>query len=590
MNKVLSSIKNGTLIYIREIHLAKQSLQKLFDLLTDQKTVVHENFRIIFNCKNNEVLSNIIYDNCIILNRNLNSIDNMKDYVLEIFENSDIYFNDNLVNLKKHILLCRKIFFHLIIVHAVIKQYKFYNDSLYNIPYEFNKKDLYNCLYFVTNYLKNLDPKDIKDDAQNYFLLINIIFESNYANRLVYKEDFHRLMKLLLRFFEEDKFLHTDFYFYLSQNSQINIKVTDSELSPQEISKILRDIPMEAYYELLDNINPIILKDKLSLYPRAFYSYFDQIYSQKLFFDDNYTKKEDWNLHNFLARLKEIKVKIPQNISFSEDEVYHSYLKQNKQGDLAYPLDDSLRREIESYNNYLEYIREDIECMIKVHNGSLIYSEDFNQMIQSLINGLVPSKWLNSKISYFVESENLLVDFDIWLSELELRINKMKKWLLLGNLEVYNLNIFFNRKIFLINLINHFAKKFNFPPDTIKLKFSLEKSDNIEMIEKKQDSVYVNGLIIENVEYDAEKAIITNPKTTKPFKLPIMKITFIKIDEEDEDTNEDVICPIFDNESTLNYENIEPLGNVILSYESPKKEDYWTAKGVRITIDKELIY
>jgi hypothetical protein len=588
MNKVISSIKNGALLFIREIQYAKQSLQKIFDTLEDQKTVIHENFRLVFCSRTNVILSNIIYENCLIINNNFFSITNLKHYVLDVVDKTDTFINENIINIKKNSLYARKIFFHLVIVHSVIKQYKFFTDAFYDIPYEFNKKDIYNCLYFVTNFLKNFDSKDNKEDGQNYLILINLLFESFYGNRLIYKEDFNGLMKNLIRYFEEDRFMNTDNYFSFTSNSKMIVSATEAELSQQDIHKILDAIPLEAYYDLLDNINPLILKEKLNSIPRLLFDNFNLLYSQKQFEDDDNVQKDDWNLHSFFARLKEIKSRLPGNVTFGQDEVHPSYLKQNKQGDLTNPLDESLKKEIESYNCYLDTVKEDVEYMFRIYNGTLKYSEDFSQIMQSIIQGLVPVNWIKS-FKPFHSSRNVSVGLEVWIKELEIRIEKLKKWLLEGYLDVYHLPLFYNKKLFFCNLQSYFAKKHNVNADHIKLKFSLEKTHTIDFMDKKSDSIYIDGLSIENVDFDVDKGIITCPQGKSSQILPLVRISITRIDEEEEENLEEISSPIYESQFKDVYENVEPFGYINLPYDYPKKEDFWLAKGVKISINREML-
>ena len=279
----------------------------------------------------------------------------MKDYVFDILENLDNYFFDSLVNQKKNILFARKIFFHLLIVHSIIKQYYFFDTNIYHIPFEFNKKDLSNCLYFVTHFIKNMD-KD-KDDAQNYITLINLVFEVFYAGRLIYKEDFNRVIKLLLRYFEDDKFFMSDFYFYYKENSKLNIKVEEKDLTLNEIARILNEIPLDSYYSLLENINPILIKQRLNEIPKSFFSSLNFLYGTKSL--DNIPsnlkniKIKNWKFNEMIIKLKEIKSNLPVPLETIGEESNPSFMKINKNGELINPLDESLNREIILYHKRL---------------------------------------------------------------------------------------------------------------------------------------------------------------------------------------------------------------------------------------------
>jgi beta-glucosidase len=55
-------------------------------------------------------------------------ITNIKEYVIDLLNSIDAVAFDNMVN-KKNSIIGRKIFFHLLFAHAIVKQYYFYNNG-----------------------------------------------------------------------------------------------------------------------------------------------------------------------------------------------------------------------------------------------------------------------------------------------------------------------------------------------------------------------------------------------------------------------------------------------------------------------------
>ena len=287
MEQIIFAMKNGNLIILRNVHLARVSTGKIFEMLNDFKTQVHEAFRIIFITKSNLILSNSLYDNCMILNRNIHIKNNIKDYMADLLDNVDITFFDYLLNRKHNNLQGRKLFFHLIIVHSLLKQYHFYNNGIYNTPIEFNKKDFFNCFYFISKYLENLGEhqENVNNNPHNnfhnnnYFSLMNVVFESFYLNRLVYKEETPRVMKILQKYFEEDRFgdSKTLFNFKFKKEGQgfVNFEIPNIHqqlMTVEDVVKTLDNIPLENYYELLYNLNPEVVEKKLEEIPRNFFN------------------------------------------------------------------------------------------------------------------------------------------------------------------------------------------------------------------------------------------------------------------------------------------------------------------------------
>ncbi len=394
LNKITNAMKFGNLTILKESHWINYSFARLNELMTDTKSTIHENFRLIMISKSNRNLSRSHFENCNIINRDYYSVKTLKDYIIDILENLDNFLIENMVNQKKNMSFARKIFFHLLIVHSVIKQYYFYDTNLYYIPFEFNKKDLSNSFFFIIQFIKNFD-KD-KDDVQNYITLINLVFEVFYAGRLIYKEDFNRVIKLLLRYFEEEKFSNTNFYFYFTKNSKLNIKADDKDLTYEEISKLLNDIPIDSYYNLLENISPSLIKEKLIDIPKNFFTVFNKLYGPRNLDHENYHSEieTNWKFNELLEKLKDIKKKLPTPINIEGEGNNPNFMKMNKFGDVLNPMDETLKREIIMYNNYLKIVFLDIENMIKIYNGMFIYNEAYDFMLQTIAKNQIPSNWI----------------------------------------------------------------------------------------------------------------------------------------------------------------------------------------------------
>ena len=597
LGKIVNSMKIGSLTIVKNAHFINQSLNRLSDILNDPKSIVHENFRLVFISPSNNIISNPLFENCSIFCSDYLSVNTMKDYVFDILENLDNYFFDSLVNQKKNILFARKIFFHLLIVHSIIKQYYFFDTNIYHIPFEFNKKDLSNCLYFVTHFIKNMD-KD-KDDAQNYITLINLVFEVFYAGRLIYKEDFNRVIKLLLRYFEDDKFFMSDFYFYYKENSKLNIKVEEKDLTLNEIARILNEIPLDSYYSLLENINPILIKQRLNEIPKSFFSSLNFLYGTKSL--DNIPsnlkniKIKNWKFNEMIIKLKEIKSNLPVPLETIGEESNPSFMKINKNGELINPLDESLNREIILYHNYLAQVLGDVDNMMKIYAGLLIYNESYDIMLQAIADDNIPKNWMKNCFPINLEKvRSQEYKLSEWIKDFEFRMSLLRSWYRRGELDVYWIPLFFNLKLFKMNIINYYSKKKNLTPDKVSLRFILEETDDIKKLTKDHEKIYINGMILDTCGFDYENKFIV--KSDTPSKVPIIRIDFIKKEKLNESNNSEneedqgpmniIPIPIYERQFKEEFYNIEPLGYVDFNFDDKENTfDYWMSVRIRLAID-----
>jgi energy-coupling factor transporter ATP-binding protein EcfA2 len=629
-----TAMKSGLLVLIKNIQYAKNSIIKLFEILEDQKTFINDAFRLVFMTKSNLILSNFIYENCIIMNRNIPKFNTIKDTIQDSIENIDIPHFEYLINRKNNSLFSRKIAIHLVITHSILKHMHFYRTGVYNNPIEYSKKDFLNCFYFISSYLNTLgDEKETFNNSQanyssnNYSALMNLVFESFYCNRLIYKEEASRTMKVLQRYFEEDKFLNEKFYFQFKYGNVSNNNISNKSiqieantntsgnptLSSEDLMNLIDEIPLEEYYDMIINVPIHIINEKLAENARDFFRDFTIIsnMSSSIYFEE--MNKEDIDLEKFNKILTQFKNKLPGLIVLTSEASPQTF-KLNKNLEYVNPLDESLKSEVLAYNDYLARINDDIETLSKILRNEVVMNNYNYNMILDTSKDVLPNAW---KEQCFNFNKCIDLTLDKWSQKLNERFKILRSWLINTTCDVYNVTLFYNIRLFLYSIVFYFAKKASVSPELIKIKFFLTKYNTKEEMDQNEeyvkdlsasfkfrDIIYCQGFVIENAFLQEETLYLTDKKGDNMNlydQLPLVGISYEIIgedekpeeEEEDDENEEDEISnevkkiniPIYERENHGMFENVEPLGYLEMNYESKYKEEYWITKATRISMD-----
>ena len=187
-------------------------------------------------------------------------------------------------------------------------------------------------------------------------------------------------------------------------------------------------------------------------------------------------------------------------------EANNALFKVNKYNELFNPLDECLTKEINNYNNFLSTLYTDMTNIIAIVEGNMFLVSEYQEIINDLNENKVPRKWSLSK--YGNSSYNTI---DLWLERIKYIFSEFNKWIANGFLEIYDLSIFSDEKLFMTLLPIYFQKKLSekkskiISSDRVKLNFKLTKYEpNEEITEDKikeykrinlnQDFLFIKGL------------------------------------------------------------------------------------------------
>ena len=591
-----SYMRAGGVIGIRNCQLIKDSLLKFLEELREKSTVLNENFRLILIVNSNNLLPSYLYLYCNIFNHDISILRQMKQYIINLIRDTPNFFYNKFINgeyVSNASFYFRKLYILFLIINAVLVQYVSINPRYIKIPINYCKKDFLISLRFLDKYLTSLSEDKLKElnNADNlYFFtyesLIKIVFDSLICSRLIYKEDYNKLNKILTLFLEGERFLReTDCLFRFDE---FEVNTIDEKLYPvldsqkntigssknitsnadqktttkntntstfkyfipkSAIEELFEKIPNERYYELLQGTSIEMINDRTGEIIKNFYNIAcknKEISKNKM--ENALKHNEDLKISNALETLNinsvelikaldKIKNSLPDQLNITDANP--ALFKLNKFNEYFNPLDECLQTEIDNYNKYLSDVTEDITNIYAILQGDMILISKYYYMIVDLNRKILPDSWkINKKSKDIISLEN-------WISKLKYRFDTINEWILNGTLKVFDLSIFSDIKLFMIMLPLYFHRRIPdelnvLSSERIRIYYKLtkfEKKDEIteEVLAKikeennKQDFILINGLRLHNFVNNNDKEIRTykeNLNKPEGEKLPLILVSY----------------------------------------------------------------
>ena len=102
-------------------------------------------------------------------------------------------------------------------------------------------------------------------------------------------------------------------------------------------------------------------------------------------------KLEKININTIIQRLKDLKQNMPDLLNTTEAN--QVLFKINKYNELFNPLDEVLTVEIDNFNNFIQKLENDINCLLNVLKGDMILIDKYHDMIKCINKNIIPKEW-----------------------------------------------------------------------------------------------------------------------------------------------------------------------------------------------------
>jgi len=524
------------------------------------------------------------------------------------------------------------------------------------------------CLEYIVDIINSL-PEEKQKELQNYDNIFGFNYESvikmiNDAfiySKIITKDDVNNLEMFLQNILESCSFMKSDILFIYNDfiltnineklypihnesntndnESNVNLGSNTNLINANSVQKFcipksalleqLENIPNEVYYSLLYGISKYVIDNEtekilINFYEKVSYNKISRINKGIII------SKNKVNINKIIEKISEFKKLLPDMLNTTEAN--NVLFKVNKYNELFNPLDECLTQEINNYNNFLSSLYTDMTNIMAIIEGNMFLVSEYQEIINDLNENKVPKKWCLSK--YGNSSYNTI---DLWIERIKYIFSEFNKWITNGFLDVYDLSIFSNEKLFITLLPLYFTKKLSekkskiISSDRIKLNFRLTKYEPYEEIsedkikEYKRINLNQDFIFIKGLKLDGFKGHQENPKEIKSFRelepneilnkektwelLPIIAVSYtIKDfiidtrvinnredksdfeDEEDNDSQEDISASLFGKNKSEFKSEKKTKTIEIKKTEENKKTDITQTKEVNVVQKTKIKY
>ena len=544
MDTIHSCMKTGGVVFIKNCNMVKDSIMKLIEEINDKNANLNENFKLLLFMNNNNIFPTYLYSKCYFVNRDVLLLTQMKDFIIDLIEETPIDLFNQLMNSQNTNISAyylKKLYIFFTVIYTILIQYSVLKSNIIKIPVNFSRREYLICLVYIVDLLSSLTEEKQKELHNvdnifgfNYESMIKIINDAFIYSKLITKNDNNHIEKLLMHILSNSSFMKNDTLFAYNEFILMNIDEKKYPINTNELvnaeydnnnnsnsnalvaqptvkycipkSAVLEqfeNISNEQYYILMYGISKFMTDIETEKNIKEFYSFI----GKNTIKNEIKIENNKINMNNIIERLNELKRSLPDLLNTTEAS--STLFKINKYNELFNPLDECLTSEINSFNKFLTSLYDDIAILMNVIKGNMFLISDYYDIIKDINNNSIPKKWKLSKFS------NKCKDLDSWLNQIKHNYDILNKWIYEGFLNVYDLSIFNNEKLFITLLPIYFQKKLpesrQISSDIIKLNFKLTKYDcNTEITEdivneykrlnNNQEFIFIKGLRLKGFE------------------------------------------------------------------------------------------
>jgi len=173
----------------------------------------------------------------------------------------------------------------------------------------------------------------------------------------------------------------------------------------------------------------------------------------------------------------------------------------NEQISLLYPVkyDESMNtvllQECIRFNKLISVMQETLPMLRKALKGLVVMSGELESMGQSIYINAVPLVWENMAYPSMKPYLN-------WVDDLMQRLEFVHHWVDAGIPPVFWVSGFYFPQGFLTAILQNYARKYQYPIDTIEFNFNVEEKALATLTEKAENGAYIYGLFLEGARWD----------------------------------------------------------------------------------------
>ncbi|RYG66021.1 hypothetical protein EON64_10680, partial [archaeon] len=177
-----------------------------------------------------------------------------------------------------------------------------------------------------------------------------------------------------------------------------------------------------------------------------------------------------------------------------------------------------LLQECIRYNKLIDNMEKSLPELMKALKGLVVMSNELEAISNSIaING-VPKSWAN--VAY-----PSMKPLSAWVADLMDRLQFISDWIDYGVPSVFWISGFYFPQAFLTGSLQNYARKYQYPIDTVAFNFFIAQEDWKDIKQKPDDGVFVRGLYLEGARWDSSIGSINDSLPKQLYtELPVLHL------------------------------------------------------------------
>jgi dynein heavy chain len=394
----------------------------------------------------------------------------------------------------------KKLLFALSFFHALVIERKKFGPLGWNgcLSYEFNDTDFDICQSQLCLYLDKYDEVP--------YGVLNMLTEAiNYGGRVTDDKDMRTIEVIMKRFYCENVM---DDSYKFSESGLYKSFGYDPDAPYDSYNEYIASLPINPSPEAFgmhDNANITCAQNET-------YETFDVLLSLQATggSSGSGTSAED----QMLEIARDIEKRLP--LIYDEEAIGMSFPV-----DYNESMNTVLTQEVKRFNKLLRVMKETLKQAQRALQGFVLMSGDLESLVNSLYNNKVPEIWeSNGYIS--------LKPLKAWADDLMQRLEFLQTWCDEGTPKAFWISGFFFPQAFVTGTKQNYARKMQWPIDTISFDFVVKdhfKADASDVKDKPLDGCYMYGLFLEAARWNNETHVLDDPNPKELYSpMPIIHL------------------------------------------------------------------
>jgi dynein heavy chain len=196
-----------------------------------------------------------------------------------------------------------------------------------------------------------------------------------------------------------------------------------------------------------------------------------------------------------------------------------------------------LLQECIRYNKLIEIMELTLPDLLKALKGLVVMSNELEAIANSIAINQVPKSWAN--VAY-----PSMKPCSAWVDDLMDRLNFILQWIDFGVPSVFWISGFYFPQAFLTGSLQNFARKHQYPIDTVAFNFVLKTEEWTSLTRKPEDGVFIRGLYLEGARWDSSVQSINDSLPKQLYtELPVIHLD--PLQNRPESLSDVYRCPVY---------------------------------------------